>query len=181
GPVLTPLEISILDVKVQINPLLAPSTDTADQPYLEYNVLLPVRSARRSTDQAGRSWTGGRTAPATFPRVTKLNLISKTFKWVMIIEADNPTLGVTCSDVLHGIHEDMNRLAPRSTIEGLAPREYNLLMESYKINRSTARHAPGGEFGAPVKRGDFLHRSIMFDGIVEDEAFTLQKLGASGP
>ncbi|KAF8514726.1 hypothetical protein BU17DRAFT_24314, partial [Hysterangium stoloniferum] len=171
GPVLTPFKVGILDVKVQISPLLAPATGTPGQPFLEYNVLLPVRSARRSTDQAGRSWTGGRAAPATFPRVTELNLISKTFRWVITIKADNPTIGVTCSDVLHGIHEDMYRLAPRSTIEGLSPREYNLLMESYRVNRSTARHAPGGEFGAPVKRGDFLHKSIMFDGIVEDEAF----------
>ncbi|KAF8505113.1 hypothetical protein BU17DRAFT_101190 [Hysterangium stoloniferum] len=76
---------------------------------------------------------------------------------------------------------DMHRLVPRSTIEELSPREYNLLIKSYRVNRSTARHAPGGEFGAPVKRGDVLHKSIMFDGIVEDEAFTLRKLVASGP
>ncbi|KAL0070468.1 hypothetical protein AAF712_002300 [Marasmius tenuissimus] len=74
GTVLEPFLTQILNVKLQINPLLAPSQPDSDQPFLKWSMLFPSNMCQRSGDADHVSWHTGRNEPATFPRVTKLTL-----------------------------------------------------------------------------------------------------------
>jgi Family of unknown function (DUF6699) len=184
---LTPFQVAILDATLVVNPLLTPPGDNppTERAYLEYNVLFPVGTARRSIDPPNRSWSAGRSSPATSPRVSKLRIISSHFPWVLEIEASRPAHGVTCVDVLEGIHEQLQHLVPRQHVAALSGAKGDAhrrkLYEVYHYNRSTARDAPGGSLGEGVRRIDWLLHNVMFDGLVDDQKYVQEKLGISGP
>lgn len=187
APVLTPFQVAILDATLVVNPLLSPPGDRppADLAYLEYNVLFPVGRARRSIDPPNRSWSAGRSSPATSPRVSQLRIISPHFPWLLEIEASRPAHGVTCLDVLEGIHEQLQHLVTRHHVAALSGAKGDAhrrkLYEVYHYNRSTARDAPGGSLGEGVRRADWLLNNVMFDGLVNDQKYVQEKLGISGP
>ena len=168
-----------------MNPLLAPGTDHAKEPYLIYNLLFPSNTARRSCDPPSRSWASGRLAPATWPRVSQLRIVSHEFPWVFEIEARREERGVTCLDVVEGLYEQLQDIVPRSQIEGLSGSKGEThrrrLYEAYYYNRSTARDAPGGSLGEGVRRVDWLLDHVMFDGLVNDQKYVQEKLGITGP
>ncbi|KAF8509785.1 hypothetical protein JB92DRAFT_2638377, partial [Gautieria morchelliformis] len=186
-PVLTPFQVAILDATLVVNPLCSPAGDNPppDRPVLLYNVLFPVGTARRSIDPPNRSWSIGRNSPATSPRVSQLRIVSREFPWVLEIEASRPAHGVTCLDVLEGIHEQLQDLVPRQQITALSgvkgETHRRKLYEIYHYNRSTARDAPGGSLGEGVRRVDWLLNSVMFDGLVNDPKYVQEKLGIAGP
>lgn len=184
---MTPLQVAILDATLVVNPLLSPGGDNPppDRVYLEYNVLFPVGTARRSVDPRNKSWSVGRHSPATSPRVSQLRIISREFPWVLEIEASRSQHGVTCLDVLEGIYLQLQDTVPRRHIAALTgikgETHRRKLGEIYHYNRSTARDAPGGSLGEGVRRGDWLLNNVMFDGLVNDSKYVREKLGISGP
>lgn len=170
-----------------VNPLLCPPGENppTDLAFLQYNVLFPVSRARRSVDPPNRSWSIGRQSPATSPRVSQLRIVSREFPWVLEIKAVRPKHGVTCVDVLEGIHEQMQELVPRGHVNALTGAKGEThrrkLSEAYYYNRSTARDAPGGYLGEGMRRMDWLLDNVMFDGLVNDQKYVQEKLGISGP
>ncbi|KAN0073725.1 hypothetical protein V8E55_011979, partial [Tylopilus felleus] len=79
----------------KFNPLLAPPFDTHD--YLRRNMLFHTNNCYWTTEPQ-RSWVKGRNAPATFPRLTYIRIISRAFPWMIHARADNPELGVKYID-----------------------------------------------------------------------------------
>lgn len=109
GVPLSPSQIAVLNVKVQLNPLITTqdSPNPGDAPFLKWNMLFSSSQCQLSTDDDRLSWTNGRDAPATFPRVSALRLTfhpAHHLPWSFTITAsDKRHAGVTCGELIDGI------------------------------------------------------------------------------
>lgn len=173
-----------MNLTLEINPLLLPPPeDHASRPFLKYNLLFPVSSTHRSDDAPSRSWTKGRHAPATFPRVSSLLLISHEFPWVIPIDATVSLRGVTCHDVLTQLHEALKAKLSKSLWRRLTPNKQRELGDRYHRNRSTWSGAPGGDLGSGIRRVDYLNDKVIWDGLsggAEEKEFIFKKMGVVG-
>lgn len=171
GPVLSRMLVHRMKAKVEINPLILPPNDALDRDYLKWNMLYPTGNCQRSSDRPGRSWHNGRNAPATWPRVTSLRVISHSFPWPIDIPATNPTIGVTCGDVIEAIHMSMYTRLSQGQYDSSSRQQRRLLSESFYHNRSTAHGVPGGRLQQTLLRCDWLGQDTMFGGLVDDDRF----------
>ena len=160
-----------MKAKVEINPLILPPNDALDRDYLKWNMLFPTGNCQRSSDRPGRSWHSGRNAPATFPRVTSLRIISRSFPWPIDVPATNHMSGVTCGDVIEAIHASMYTRLSQGQYDNTSRQQRRLLSESFYHNRSTAHGVPGGRLQQTLLRCDWLGQDTMFGGLVDDERF----------
>ena len=155
--------------KVEINPLLQPPNDGLDRDFIKWNMLFPTGNCQRSSDRPGRSWYNGRDAPATWPRVTQIRLISRSFPWSIDVPASDARVGVTCGDVIEAIHTSMYNRLLQQQFDHASRTQKRLLSESFYHNRSTAHGVPGGKLQQTLLKCDWLGQDTMFGGIVEDD------------
>lgn len=184
GPVLDAFVAKVVDVRFELNPLLAPPPDRPeDRPYLKWNMLFPTAQCQRSSDPGHRSWAEGRHSPATWPRVKTMRILSRHTPWEIQITASDPEMGVTCGDVIEGIHEYMYGRVSNQQLENATAQQKRLVGQSYWHNRSTAHGVPGGRLYNTLLRCDWLGLHTMFGGIVEADAQLLDDLacGAALP
>ncbi|KAF7441239.1 hypothetical protein PC9H_001588 [Pleurotus ostreatus] len=177
GPVLEPFLIQVVKASVKLNPLIEPAPDNSDRPYLKWNMLFPSAYTQRSTDPSTMSWINGREEPATFPRITFLRLISKSFPWMITVRATKRTVGVTCGEVIDAIAENMSRLASQTDYHSLPKSKQKTISENYRRNRSRAHGVPGGRLGEGIKRLDWLGTDSMFGGIERNERLVKEICG----
>ncbi|KAI0373164.1 hypothetical protein BV20DRAFT_989679 [Pilatotrama ljubarskyi] len=170
GPVLTPLLVQRMKAKVELNPLIQPPSESDDHHFLKWNMLFPTGNCQRSNDRPGRSWHNGRHAPATWPRVTSIRLVSRSFPWTIDVPATQDDMGVTCGDVIEAIHTAMYTRLSQTQYDNASRQQKRLLSESFYHNRSTAHGVPGGRLQQTLLRCDWLGQDTMFGGIIEDEA-----------
>lgn len=171
GPVLEPLLIPLLDVQLRINPLIQPLVDDGplNQLYLNWNMLFPTSHVHRSTDPEHVSWAKGRNAPATFPRLSMLRIVSPGLPWVFEVRAGAGNKGVTCGEVIDRIAHELYKFSSRADFDTLPPRERADVTAAYKHNRSRSHGVPGGTLQQGMRRLDFLRANTIFAGIVEDD------------
>ncbi|KAI0333136.1 hypothetical protein GY45DRAFT_1245353 [Cubamyces sp. BRFM 1775] len=183
GPVLKPLLVQKLKVKVEVNPLISPPGDGTgtEHDYLKWNMLFPTGNCQRSGDRPGRSWSYGRDAPATWPRVTTLRIISRSFPWTIDVPAQHPEVGVTCGDVIEAIHASMYTRLSQGQYDHADARQRRLLSESYWHNRSTADGVPGGRLQQTLLRFDWLGSDTWFGGVLDDQPLVRELCRCSLP
>lgn len=130
-------------------------------------MLFSTSHCRRSSgDPAGRSWTKGREAPATFPRVTEVRLVSEAFPWTVTVKASRPDSGVTCGDVIDKLEDFFRVQTSKKEIEKLSQKERDRLTQRYYVNRGTSADVPGGRLGQGVRRVDWLLDNTAYGGVV---------------
>lgn len=175
GPVLEPFLARVVGAVIKINPLLAPPGDSHED-YLRWNMLFHTSNCYRTTDSR-RSWMKGRKAPATYPRLTYVRLVSRSFPWMIQIVARDKSVGVTCGEILDGISGYL--------YGDVAKREYGNVSKSlkrqiwmaYQQNRSTDPNVPGGRLGEALKRLDWLGNDTRFGGLVVNDEFIKEICG----
>ncbi|OCH93514.1 hypothetical protein OBBRIDRAFT_885494 [Obba rivulosa] len=173
GPVLEKVYLKKLKVKPEVNPLLGPPEEGGD--HLAWNMLFSVAQCQRTTEDPGLSWRAGRQAPATWPRITHLRLISRAFPWVIEVTASTASLGVTCSDVVEGIYASLQQRVTQAQLDS-APAELKGVMgEAFRYNRSPEPDVPGGQLLYTMLRCDWLGFDTMFGGIVEGEVLARER------
>ncbi|KAI0078975.1 hypothetical protein K474DRAFT_1592861 [Panus rudis PR-1116 ss-1] len=181
GPVLTPLLIKEVNARLELNPLIMPASDDPSRPYLKWNMLFRSGQCQRSTDAGNRSWSTGRNAPATWPRITSLKLISRSFPWVIDVKASNLENGVTCGDVIEEIHRFMYVRVSRRQYSQASANQQRALTNSYYHNRSTEPDVPGGTMPEGILRVDWLGLDVFYGGVRQDDRFVLETCGAPIP
>ncbi|EMD33259.1 hypothetical protein CERSUDRAFT_87571 [Gelatoporia subvermispora B] len=175
GPVLEPLVLKKLNVKPDINPLLGPQKEGS--PHLTWNMLFPTAQCQRSDEDPRTSWREGRDAPATWPRVMRLQIVSKAFPWVFDIHAFNSATGVTCGDLLDRIHLCLQERVSQAQLDS-APAELKGVMgEAYRYNRSPEPDVPGGRLPNTMLRCDWLAFDTTFGGIVRNDKLAKERGG----
>ena len=176
--------MKVVKAKLELNPLLAPPPDgPEDRPYLKWNMLFPTAQCQRSSDPGHRSWAEGRHAPATWPRVKSMRILCRCVPWELQIKASDPEVGVTCGDVIEGIHDYMYGRVSTQQLDNATAAHKRLVGQSYWHNRSTAHGVPGGRLYNTLLRCDWLGLQTMFGGIVDADHALLDDLacGANMP
>ncbi|KAG5723833.1 hypothetical protein E4T56_gene9874 [Termitomyces sp. T112] len=182
GPVLDPFEAKILGVHPKVNPLLEPLADTApDRPHLKWNMLFRSNDCTLSTDESHVSWSKGRDEPATFPRVTKMTIVSETFPWSVPIEATNPAIGVTCGEIIDQLSVHFYRLTSKQDFEVLDQKRQADIAQVYRHNRSREPGVPGGTLKEGIRRLDYLGKDIIFGGIYCNDQLVFRLMGTIPP
>ena len=144
-------------------------------------MLFPTSTVQRSTDPSHISWSKGRDAPATFPRVSSLRLVSDTIPWVLNVEARDIGIGVTCGDVIDSIGQQLVKFSDKRDYERLTRGLRQEVGEAYRRNRSRNPDVPGGRLGHGLKRLDFLRQDTMFAGIEVDDRVVKRLCGDALP
>ncbi|KAI6012873.1 hypothetical protein PISMIDRAFT_13915 [Pisolithus microcarpus 441] len=178
-PVLEPSLAGVLGTVVRINPLLAPPGDLPE-PQLRWNMLFHPSSCNHQTD-GRRSWMEQREAPATYPRLTYVKIISSSFPWMIQIDARDLTTGVTCGEILDGISEYLYSDVTKDESEMVSETSKLHIFSTYEHNRSTDPNVPGGGLGVALKRLDWLGNNTMFGGLVLSDEFTKEDCGDTPP
>jgi hypothetical protein len=132
-------------------------------------MLFPTSSILRSTDPTHVSWSKGRDAPATFPRISSLQLVSETIPWVLNVKARDNSVGITCGEVIDSIGHQLNKFSNKQDYDRLPHNARREVSHAYRHNRSRENGVPGGQLGAGMKWLDFLRQDTMFAGIDIDE------------
>ena len=122
------------------------------------------------------SWADGREDPATFPRVTSLRIMSRSFPWIVDIQAVDPSIGVTCADVIDQLSTFLLGAQQQSDFESEPLTKQRLISKTYYENRSAADGVPGGRMGRAMCRVDWLGRETMFDGLERDTEFVRHRI-----
>jgi len=161
------LLVPLLDVYVRLNPLITPllDDDPSDSVHLNWNMIFPTSTVQRSTDPSHVSWSNGRDAPATFPRLSMLRIVSDGLPWVFEVRAVAGNKGVTCGEVIERLGYELAKFSGRADFESLPQRERAEVTAAYKHNRSRSPGVPGGLLGQGMKRLDFLRSSTIFAGL----------------
>ncbi|KAL6308659.1 hypothetical protein BKA93DRAFT_725074 [Sparassis latifolia] len=181
GAVLDPFVLKRVHARVEVNPLLQPPPENLDRAYLKWNMLFPTGQCQRSTDPPSRSWHVGRHAPATWPRLTSLRLISRSLPWPIEVTASNPFLGVTCGEVIETIQQYMYEKVSEAYYRTVSGTRKRMLGEAFYYNRSTADGVPGGRLPHMLLHCDWLGKNTTFGGIVHDEQLVHELCGAALP
>ena len=162
GDVLDPFLIRVVRADVMLNPLISPRSDRV---HLNWNMLFPTSTVQSSTDPSHISWSKGRDAPATFPRISSLRLVSDTIPWVLNVEAKDIGIGVTCGEVIDSIGQQLLKCIDEHDYERLTLSLRQEVDNAYRRNRSREPGVPGDQLGQEMKRLDFLKQDTMFAGI----------------
>ncbi|KAI0933456.1 hypothetical protein AcV5_005595 [Taiwanofungus camphoratus] len=181
GPVLDPLLIKKVKAKVEINPLLLPPPDNLSRPFLKWNMLFSTAQCQRSIDRPHQSWYSGRQAPATWPRVTSLRLISRSIPWPVEVNAADALIGVTCGEVIEAIHAYMYARVTQKQHDTASDAQKRIISEAFYHNRSTAYGVPGGRLPRTLLRCDWIGQDTVFGGIVADDRLVKEMCGAALP
>ncbi|KAJ7067678.1 hypothetical protein B0H15DRAFT_794175 [Mycena belliarum] len=185
GPVLDPLQVGILRVALQLNPLVHPPIVTGAQPQLNWNMLFPSNTCSCSEDPrldlAHMSLWTGHHEPATFPPVSRIHLVSEMFPWLITVSAGDPNLGVTLGDLIDCIAHDMHQYVEQADFDALPEIRKQELRHTRRHNRSDADGVPGGSLGSPMLRLDWLGTHAMFGGVRENDALVYNRCGTVLP
>ncbi len=167
---------------MKLNPLISPlPEDGSDKPHLRWNMLYTSNYCQRSDDKSHVSWSKGREAPATFPRVSSIRVIADLLPWTIEVVAQNPAIGVTCGEVIDSISDCLYRMASASEYNALPDPRKRAVSESYHYNRSVAGDVPGGRLKHGMMRLDFLCKFSMYGGIEWDKQSVKKATGVAFP
>ncbi|KAG2124504.1 hypothetical protein BD769DRAFT_1358855 [Suillus cothurnatus] len=175
GPVLEPFLVRVVSATIRINPLLSPPTDLRED-YLRWNMIFPTSACYRSTEPK-RSWVKGREAPATFPRLSNIRIISRSFPWVIYVKARRQNIGVTCGEVIEALSAFFHENAAKEEYEGVSACRQREVWQAYQHNRSTDSDVPGGLLGEQLRRLDWLSSNSKWGGLVVNEEFIKEACG----
>jgi hypothetical protein len=175
GPVLEPFLVRAVSATISINPLLSPPTDSHED-YLRWNMIFPTSTCYRTTGPK-RSWIKGREAPATFPRLSYIRIISRSFPWMISVKARRPKLGVTCGEVVETISAYFHGDVAKKEYEGVPTRRRREIWQAYQYNRSTDSNVPGGHLGEQLRRLDWLCSNSRWGGLVRNDEFVREACG----
>ena len=138
-------------------------------------MLFSSGSCHRSTDPPDRSWSAGRSEPATWPRVKSLRLLSDSMPWIIDIKAGSTKLGVTCGDVVDQLGDYLQQRLSKETYASASPEQQRNLKVFYHHNRSRAHGVPGGRLGEGLRRLDWFGPLTEFAGVRRADTLVVQR------
>jgi len=135
----------------------------------------------RSDDKPDKSWSNGRGSPATYPRLTEVKIISRTFPWGITIYAGDHNTGVTCGEIIDRLDDFIHKNLRKEDADLDSGSHRVERDHAYYHNRSTAIGVPGGRLGEGLRRLDWLCKDTMFGGLEVDNSFVREYHGGASP
>jgi len=175
GPVLTPTDLYLLDMGLEIHPVLARACD-------DFEMLFNIMSG-----QTGGTSGGSREdlpftmkdEPAVLPRITEIILLTKASPWVTIVR--NQEKGVTLADVCTVLWKEYTENAvTEAEFTSLPGRYQDLVRRQAGINQHTLAGMPSPRGGQrSLMRCDWLREKQWFERLLFDERYIRDRLGYS--
>ncbi|KII89367.1 hypothetical protein PLICRDRAFT_605524 [Plicaturopsis crispa FD-325 SS-3] len=187
GPVLKPILLHHVDTSLDLNPLLCPPSGEAQQQNrIDWEIVFPSSYARCSHEVSAKAWSEYLRSPATFPRTRKIYIVCRSLPWVIQVNPEDASIGITCGDVLDEIYSDLYIPVLEGEVQALSPLEITACTVAYRANRtrkdahgepasSLLKHSPA------MRRLDWLARNIYFGGLARDDAYIVQRFGIDMP
>ncbi|KAG2031689.1 hypothetical protein BDR03DRAFT_971938 [Suillus americanus] len=175
GCVLEPYLVRAVSATISINPLLSSPTNSHED-YLRWNMIFPTSTCYRTTGPE-YSWIKGREAPATFPRLSHIRIISRSFPWMISVKARRQNIGVTCGEVIEALSAYFHENVVQMEYEGVSTRRQREIWQAYQYNRSMDSNAPGGLLGEQLRRLDWLGSNSKWGGLVCNDEFIKEACG----
>lgn len=179
-----------LQATPELNPLLGPVPSPGDksgQHCVSWEILFPPSSyACASPAMSKSAWADHLRSPATFPRLRKLFIVSRSFPWVIIAHAEDPNIGITCGDVLDEIYEYLFDLVLQEEVDAVPASDLETFVAAYEANRSRAdrRGEPALSLTKRTKamrQVDWLARNTFFGGLARDDAYIAERFNTAMP
>ncbi|KII89382.1 hypothetical protein PLICRDRAFT_698433 [Plicaturopsis crispa FD-325 SS-3] len=188
APVLTPWTLPLVDARPVLNPLLCPPSvdDTSPSHRVKWNMIYLPSYARCSRDVSEEAWSDLLHSPATFPRLRKMFLTSKSFPWTIHVNAEDTKAGVTCGDVLDEIFSYLYDAVLDEELAELSPSEVDTFKAAYRTNRSQRdEHGEPAstllEYSDEMRRVDWFARNTIFGGLEPDDAYVKERFDSAMP
>lgn len=122
---------------------------------------------------------------ATFPHISQINIISKSFPWIIEIHSRHPSKGVRCSDIVEGLHAHFLVHLICTDTDHLQPEEFEQMSRAFKESRrneqSVMTHTLTAGKHPGLLRVDWLGQNTMFGGLERDEEYVKERLGVYDP
>ncbi|KII89368.1 hypothetical protein PLICRDRAFT_175558 [Plicaturopsis crispa FD-325 SS-3] len=187
GPVLPTLLLPHVDACPELNPLLCPPLlDKTFSHRVNWEMLFPSSYARCSHTVSEKTWSEHLHSPATFPRLRKIFIVSRSFPWIIHINPEDFNVGITCGDVLDEIYSYLYVRVVREEIRVLPPSDLNAFDAAYHHNRT--RRDEHGEptvslmrHSAAMRRLDWLSHKTFFGGLSRDDAYIAERFSVAMP
>ncbi|KII89396.1 hypothetical protein PLICRDRAFT_41042 [Plicaturopsis crispa FD-325 SS-3] len=185
SPVLNPLHLPRLQALPELNPLLR-SLHADGEVRIKWNMLYPSSYATCSPAMSDDEWSQHLHSPATFPRLRRLCIVSKSLPWIIHAHAEDGFVGVTCGDVIDEIHFYLSRFVIQEEVDELSPSHKAAFIAAYRANRSIK-----DEHGQPaaslnrnadaMRRLDWLARRVSFGGLDRDDDYLAARFAVAVP
>ena len=141
----------------------------------------PTGQCQRGPTKGNRSWAEGRFSPATWPRTKSIRIISKAFHWICDINESTPNQGVTCGDVVEGVHAFMYTRTMDGEYRKTSRDKRSIIYEWFNRNRSVEDGAPGGRMPQTLLRCDWLGEFNQWGGLIHDAKLVKEICGVDLP
>jgi len=161
--------------------LLLPPAEGKNSTAMIWNILYPGSYARLPNDPSGESWFEKRIEPATFPRMSSIRIISKTFPWSIVIKAEDNDTAVTCRDVVEQLHKYLCILLGPIEMDDVTPEHRKAMSSAFRANRLQDIPAEIFRDSIGMRRMDWLLKNTMFEGLVEDKVYAKERLSLFVP
>lgn len=182
GTVLDPFIASIVRPEFLINPmLLLRPVEGVNNTAIIWNIVYPGSYARIPDDPSGESWFQERVEPATFPRMSSIRVISRTFPWIIEIKAEANGIAVTCRDVVDQLHKYLCVLLGPIEMDDVTPDHRKAMSVAFRANRSQDIPAEIFRDSIGMRRMDWLCKNTMFEGLEEDKGYITERLSVFVP
>jgi hypothetical protein len=157
--------VALLKLKIQVNPLLMTRSKDDTGVFLKWDMLWASSSCLRSDNPPNYPWMQGRNEPATFPRLSALQIVSNAFPWTVDIMALDEDIGVTCGDVIDSLDSYLHRPFKWRDLDALPTHKTNAVMATYRLNRTAINEGPEERLGEDICFVDWLGKDTIFGGI----------------
>jgi len=192
GPVLSSTELYLLQAAegckaLELNPILTHSLKSF---HLVFNLANGATGGYDNADSDKDLAFTVADEPATIPRVSELYVIAKSSPWVTTVTASQPKRGVTLGDIVSATWATYgDNILTDSEWSSLGVREQERVRRA-SINNQMNSQAPqqwngGYPYSPPTvknfRRADWLRDKIFFDGLEQDDDYSLKRLGFKAP
>jgi hypothetical protein len=148
---------------------------------MTWNTLYPGSYARLPHDPSGESWFEKRIEPATFPRMSIIRIISRTFPWMIEIKGEDSEAAVTCRDVVEQLHKFFCVLLGPIEMDDVTAEHRKAMSAASRANRLQEIPAEIFKDSIGMRRIDWLCKNTMFEGLEEDKEYITERLSEFVP
>jgi len=174
GPVLSPIELYLLDINLEIHPILQRQAD-------EFEMLFNIMSGQTGGTNGNREDLPfvAKDEPAVLPRMTEIILLTKASPWITTIRNEK---GVTLADLCSQLWKDYSEHAVTDTeFASLPPRLQDLVRRQAGMNQHALAGVMSNTRARNVVRSDWFRERQWFETMHHDDRYVKDRLGYSAP
>lgn len=164
GPILDSESVAKLGLHPTLHPILR--STSSDDDYIVWNMIYPEETAIRARKDVQEPYDAFCSEPATFPRVSLLNIVSRSHPWEFIVRAYDDSVGVTIGDVLRTLFMYLSVSLKEVDLKTISSEHRQAITAAYDAR--TRALPPDKELKRKTTILDWIGQETHFAGFVHD-------------